>query len=97
MSELIGDYATYTPQQLKDILMGAVPVGDADELHSAAIQLCNIAERQEVVIKRLIKRIDQLEANVNDANATARSVQRYSVQRHDGTVGTVSQGSIEVL
>jgi hypothetical protein len=77
MSELILDYATYTPQQLKDILMSAVPVGDADELHSAAIQLCNIAERHEVVIDRLVKRIDRLEADVNDANATARRVSCY--------------------
>jgi hypothetical protein len=77
MSDLIGDYEIYTPQQLKDILIGAVPIGDANELHSAAIQLCKIAQRQEAVIEQLVKRIDQIEADVNDANATARRVSCY--------------------
>jgi hypothetical protein len=77
MSEIIGDYATYTAQQLKDILMSAVPIGDADELHSAAIQLCDIAKANEARIEQLTKRIEALEIRADDTEAVARRVSCY--------------------
>jgi hypothetical protein len=77
VSKIIGDYATYTAQQKKDILMSAVPIGDADELHSAAIQLCDIAKANEARIEQLTKRIEALEVRVDDTEAVARRVSCY--------------------
>ena len=61
MAQVISDYEGSTPAALRDLLMGAVQVGDADELHSACIALANIAALQASKISALTGHVNQLE------------------------------------
>lgn len=57
MTQVISDFKDYKPRDLHDLLMGKVKTGDAGELHSACIALCNIVQSQERRIAEMEKRL----------------------------------------
>lgn len=61
MSSVINIYTTYTPNELRSLLMADVRVGDADELHDVCIALCEICDTQAIAIEKLTKRLATLE------------------------------------
>lgn len=59
MGQIITGYET-DPQDLIDSLMERVPVGDADELHTALIALARIVKSQQQQIESLKKTVREL-------------------------------------
>jgi hypothetical protein len=63
-------YRDYTVRELRDQLVGATEIGDADELHSALIVLCDIVKAQVARIAKLEKKVSDLENLETDKRST---------------------------
>ncbi len=74
MTNIIDDFAEYTPMALRDLLMASISQGDANELHSACIALCSIAGR-------LAQQIRQLEGHVAQLENRLSAVERENAKR----------------
>lgn len=86
MAQIITGYET-DPQDLINSLMERVPVGDADELHSALIALARIIKAQQQQIKSL-----QVARPMEQERVTIEQIRQILQEGEDAAFGLSENG-----